>query len=125
MGEKVVATGFDPADRRRYRDKLQQCLMGLERLLEEKRFDRPRNLMGLEIELNLADSAGLPRMMNEEVLERIASRDFQTELAQFNIEVNIAPHRLSGPRARPPGARNCGPVWHMPTGWRRRSARTS
>jgi hypothetical protein len=97
MGEKVVATGFEPADRGRYRDKLQQCLAGLERLLAAERFDRPRNLMGLEIELNLADSAGLPRMMNEEVLDRIASRDFQTELAQFNIEVNIAPHPLSGP----------------------------
>jgi hypothetical protein len=97
MGEKVVASGFDLADRGRYRHKLQQCLLGLERLLDGKRFDRPRNLMGLEIELNLADSAGLPCMMNEEVLERIASRDFQTELAQFNIEVNIAPHRLSGP----------------------------
>ncbi|MEW2522839.1 glutamate--cysteine ligase [Actinacidiphila alni] len=96
MGEKVVANGFGLADRRLYRHKLQQCLVGLERLLDERRFDRPRNLMGLEIELNLADSDGLPRMMNEEVLERIASRDFQTELAQFNIEVNIAPHRLSG-----------------------------
>ncbi|MEV6013453.1 glutamate--cysteine ligase [Streptomyces sp. NPDC051976] len=96
MGEKVVANGFELADRRHYRRKLQQCLLGLERLLEEKRFDRPRNLMGLEIELNLADSDGMPRMMNEEVLERIASSDFQTELAQFNIEVNIAPHRLSG-----------------------------
>jgi gamma-glutamyl:cysteine ligase YbdK (ATP-grasp superfamily) len=96
MGEKVVAGTFDLADRRMYRHKLQQCLVGLERLLDEKRFDRPRNLMGLEIELNLADSGGLPRMMNEEVLERIASQDFQTELAQFNIEVNIAPHRLSG-----------------------------
>src|SRR5690348_567347 len=58
MGEKVVATGFDLSDRQRYRKKLQQCLMGLERLLEEKRFDRPRNLIGLEIELNLADSGG-------------------------------------------------------------------
>ena len=35
-------------------------------------------------------------MMNAEVLERIASRDFQTELGQFNLEVNIAPHRLGG-----------------------------
>jgi len=96
MGEKVTAAAFDLADRRMYRHKLRQCLEGLERLLDEKRFDRARNLMGLEIELNLADSDGLPRMMNEEVLERIASRDFQTELAQFNIEVNIAPHALSG-----------------------------
>ncbi|MFD8592187.1 glutamate-cysteine ligase family protein [Streptomyces sp. NPDC059637] len=96
MGEKVAATGFDLSDRQRYRRKLQLCLAGLERMLEEKSFDRPRNLMGLEIELNLADSSGMPRMMNHEVLERIASRDFQTELGQFNIEVNIAPHRLSG-----------------------------
>jgi gamma-glutamyl:cysteine ligase YbdK (ATP-grasp superfamily) len=97
MGEKATDGTFELADRRMYRNKLQQCLLGLERLLAERRFDQPRNLMGLEIELNLADSAGLPRMMNEEVLDRIASRDFQTELAQFNIEVNIAPHLLSGP----------------------------
>ena len=96
MGEKVEAGGFDLSDRQRYRRKLQLCLSVLRTLLEEKRFDRPKNLMGLEIELNLAGDDGLPRMLNETVLERIASADFQTELAQFNIEVNIAPHRLSG-----------------------------
>ncbi|WP_327357623.1 glutamate--cysteine ligase [Streptomyces sp. NBC_01304] len=96
MGEKVVAGGFDLSDRQRYRRKLQQCLAGLRRLLEEQRFDRPKNLMGLEIELNLAGPDGMPRMMNAEVLERIASHDFQTELGMFNLEVNIAPHRLSG-----------------------------
>ena len=96
MGEKVVAGPFDLSDRQQYREKLQQCLAGLARLLEEKRFDRPKNLMGLEIELNLAGPDGMPRMMNAQVLERIASRDFQTELAMFNLEVNIAPHRLGG-----------------------------
>ncbi|MFD7326336.1 glutamate-cysteine ligase family protein [Streptomyces sp. NPDC059875] len=96
MGEKVVADGFDLSDRQRYRRKLQQCLAGLARLLAEKRFDRPQNLMGLEIELNLAGADGLPRMVNGEVLERIASSDFQTELGMFNLEVNIAPHRLGG-----------------------------
>ncbi|POX49689.1 glutamate-cysteine ligase family protein [Streptomyces sp. Ru72] len=96
MGEKVVAGPFDLSDRQHYRDKLRQCLTGLARLLEEKRFDRPKNLMGLEIELNLVGQDGTPRMMNAQVLERIASRDFQTELAMFNLEVNIAPHRLGG-----------------------------
>ncbi|MER6982631.1 glutamate--cysteine ligase, partial [Streptomyces carpinensis] len=96
MGEKVVAGQFDLSDRNRYRDKLRRCLKGLERLLEEKRFDRPKNLMGLEIELNLVGSDGMPKMLNAQVLERIASRDFQTELAMFNLEVNIAPHRLGG-----------------------------
>ncbi|WP_037856461.1 glutamate-cysteine ligase family protein [Streptomyces sp. NRRL S-340] len=96
MGEKVVAGRFDLSDRNRYRDKLRRCLTGLERLLAEKRFDRPKNLMGLEIELNLVGSDGMPKMLNGQVLERIASRDFQTELAMFNLEVNIAPHRLGG-----------------------------
>ncbi|MEU5840071.1 glutamate--cysteine ligase [Streptomyces diacarni] len=96
MGEKVVADRFDLSDRRRYRQKLHKCLEGLWQLLEEKRFDRPRNLMGLEIELNLADAQGQPLMVNAEVLQRIASSDFQTELGQFNLEVNIVPHALSG-----------------------------
>ncbi|MFI6033765.1 glutamate-cysteine ligase family protein [Streptomyces sp. NPDC051315] len=96
MGEKVVAGAFDLSDRQRYRDKLRQCLTGLERLLAQQRFDRPKNLMGLEIELNLAGADGLPKMLNGQVLERIASRDFQTELAMFNLEVNITPHRLGG-----------------------------
>ncbi|WP_030921608.1 glutamate-cysteine ligase family protein [Streptomyces sp. NRRL B-24720] len=96
MGEKVVAGAFDLSDRQRYRRKLHLCLEGLGRLLAEQRFDRPRNLMGMEIELNLAGADGLPRMMNAEVLERIASRDFQTELGMFNLEVNIVPHRLDG-----------------------------
>ncbi|MEU9124797.1 glutamate-cysteine ligase family protein [Streptomyces sp. NPDC048506] len=96
MGEKVAADGIDLADRERYRRKLHECLEALQRLLAEQRFDRPKNLMGLEIELNLAGADGLPRMMNSQVLERIASRDFQTELAQCNLEVNILPHQLSG-----------------------------
>ncbi|MEU5900702.1 MULTISPECIES: glutamate--cysteine ligase [unclassified Streptomyces] len=96
MGEKVVAGTFDLADRHHYRGKLRECLAGLERMLAEERFDRPKNLMGMEIELNLAGPDGLPRMLNAQVLERIASRDFQTELGMFNLEVNIAPHRLGG-----------------------------
>ncbi len=96
MGEKVAADGIDLADRERYRRKLHECLAGLRTLLAEKRFDRPKNLIGLEIELNLAGADGLPRMLNSQVLERIASRDFQTELARCNLEVNIAPHRLAG-----------------------------
>ncbi|MGH3313101.1 MAG: glutamate--cysteine ligase [Streptomyces sp.] len=96
MGEKVVADRFDLSDRHRYRHKLRRCLDALRVLLDERRFERPRNLMGLEIELNLADGDGLPRMMNVEVLRRIGSQDFQTELGQFNLEVNIVPHPLSG-----------------------------
>ncbi|OPC84381.1 glutamate--cysteine ligase [Embleya scabrispora] len=97
MGEKVEVTEFGRSDRQRYRHKLRRCLETLQRMLDENRFESARKLMGVEIELNLADAAGRPRMSNAEVLRRIASPDFQTELGLFNIEVNIPPHRLTGP----------------------------
>ncbi|MFE4646713.1 glutamate--cysteine ligase, partial [Streptomyces sp. NPDC056730] len=62
MGEKVEAGGSGLSDRQKYRRKLQQCLAVLGRLLAEEGFDRPKNLMGLEIELNLAGSDGMPRI---------------------------------------------------------------
>ncbi|WP_037568381.1 glutamate--cysteine ligase family protein [Phaeacidiphilus oryzae] len=96
MGEKVAAGGSDLSDRQIYRQKLRQCVDALRRLLDEQRFDRPRAVLGLELELNLVGEDGQPAMRNEEVLRAIASSDFQTELARFNIEVNIAPHRLGG-----------------------------
>ncbi|MCC9312109.1 glutamate--cysteine ligase [Kitasatospora sp. RB6PN24] len=96
MGEKVIATRADLSDRQHYRRKLQSCQEALERMLHDRLFDRPRAMMGLEIELNLADEQGLPLMRNEKVLAAIGSPDFQTELGQFNIEVNVAPHQLSG-----------------------------
>ncbi|MFJ5234124.1 glutamate--cysteine ligase [Kitasatospora sp. NPDC088391] len=96
MGEKVVATRAELSDRQLYRRKLQSCLDVLERMLAEGRFDRPRAMMGLEIELNLADEQGLPMLGNEQVLDAISSADFQTELGRFNIEVNVAARRLGG-----------------------------
>ncbi|UGQ10777.1 glutamate--cysteine ligase [Yinghuangia sp. ASG 101] len=97
MGEEVDQVTFTRSDRQRYRHKLRLCLETLERLLADGRFESPRKLMGVEIELNLTDADGLPCMANDRVLDRIASPDFQTELGQFNIEVNIPPHRLVGP----------------------------
>ncbi|MBB0244671.1 glutamate--cysteine ligase [Streptomyces alkaliphilus] len=96
MGANIAADGFDPADRRRFREKLRSCLDALRDLLEDKAFDRPRDLIGLEVEVPLADSRGAPRMVNEEVLSRMATADFQSELGRFTLELNMAPRRLRG-----------------------------
>jgi hypothetical protein len=65
-------------------------------MLAESRFEPARGSVGLEIELNLTDESGEPAMANAAVLEAIADPDFQTELGQFNVEINIAPHLLGG-----------------------------
>ena len=96
MGDEVAATVFSREDRQRYREKVKRCLDVFARMLAESRFDAAPGSIGLEIELNLTDEAGDPAMLNAQVLEAIADADFQTELAQFNVEINIPPRSLAG-----------------------------
>src|SRR5215217_1950991 len=96
MGDDVAATVFSREDRQRYRAKVKRCLDVFARMLSESRFDPAKGSMGLEIELNLTDEEGDPALVNAKVLEVIADGDFQTELAQLNVEINVAPRSLRG-----------------------------
>src|SRR5262249_31955229 len=99
MGEDVETREFSRQDRQLYREKLRQCLDVFARMLSESRFDFDRPLTGLEIEFNLVDGSFDPAMRNAEVLAVIADPDFQTELGQFNIEINVRPRSLLGREA--------------------------
>jgi gamma-glutamyl:cysteine ligase YbdK (ATP-grasp superfamily) len=96
MGDEVADITFSRENRQRYRDKVKLCLDVFARMLAESRFDPDRRSIGLEIELNLTEETGDPALANTHVLELIADDDFQTELGQFNIEINIPPRKLEG-----------------------------
>ncbi|TYL45872.1 glutamate--cysteine ligase [Nocardioides sp. BGMRC 2183] len=94
MGDHVDPQEFSRADRTRHREKVRRCLDVFERMLAEAVFDTDDPMTGLEVELNLVDDVGDPALRNAEALEVIADPDFQTELGQFNIEMNVAPGHL-------------------------------
>ena len=94
MGEEVEQQEFSRADRTQHREKVRRNLDVFARMLREARFDTDDPMTGLEVELNLVDEKGDPALKNAEVLEAIASPEFQTELGQFNIEINVAPATL-------------------------------
>src|SRR3954465_15041096 len=96
MGDEVVTTVFTREDRQRYREKVKRNLDVFARMLREARFDADKRSIGLEIELNLTEETGDPALANQHVLELIADEDFQTELGQFNVEINIPPRKLAG-----------------------------
>ncbi|HEX6870789.1 MAG TPA: glutamate--cysteine ligase [Micromonosporaceae bacterium] len=96
MGTEVERHEFTRADRAAYRQKVRRCLDVFAQMLAQSRFDFERPMTGLEIELNLVDDAAEPAMRNAEVLAAIADPLFQTELAQFNVEINIEPRELAG-----------------------------
>jgi hypothetical protein len=96
VGQDVSAAVFSGEDRQRYRQKVRTCLDVFARMLRESRFEAEHRSVGLEIELNLTDEQGDPAMVNARALEAIADGDFQTELGQFNVEINIPPRLLEG-----------------------------
>ncbi|MEO7261285.1 MAG: glutamate-cysteine ligase family protein [Jatrophihabitantaceae bacterium] len=100
MGDDVDSIEFTRQDRQCYREKVRRCLDVFARMLAESKFDFERPMTGLEIEFNLIGTGHDPAMRNAAVLQAIANPDFQTELGQFNIEINVPPRELAGTSMR-------------------------
>jgi Glutamate-cysteine ligase family 2(GCS2) len=96
MGKDVSTAAFSREDRARYRQKVRRCLDVFAFMLDDFAFDADSPTTGLEIELNLMNSDGEPAMRNAEILANLADPTFQTELAQFNLELNARPRLIHG-----------------------------
>jgi gamma-glutamyl:cysteine ligase YbdK (ATP-grasp superfamily) len=96
MGRDVPAMTVSQQDRRAYREKVRQCLDVFARMLRESRFDTEPRHVGLEIEVNLVDSNGMPAMTNTAVLTAIGDPSWASELGRFNLEINVPPRQLTG-----------------------------
>jgi hypothetical protein len=96
MGQEIEARAFTREDRAKFRSKLRRCTEACTQMLDEEWFEDGSTSTGFEIELNLVDERADPALRNAEILEAIDDPAFQTELAQYNIEVNMAPRRLHG-----------------------------
>jgi gamma-glutamyl:cysteine ligase YbdK (ATP-grasp superfamily) len=96
MGEDVTSIAFTREDRLRYRRKVRRCLDVFAMMLDDLALDDSSATTGMELEVNLVDTGGNPAMRNAEILKAIADPMFQTELGQFNLEINVPPRLISG-----------------------------
>ncbi|MEV1289749.1 glutamate-cysteine ligase family protein [Micromonospora sp. NPDC049679] len=96
MGKDVPPGVFSREDRVRYRQKVRRCLDVFALMLDDFGFDADRPTTGLEVELNLVDGQAEPAMRNAEILANLADPTFQTELGQFNLELNARPRLIEG-----------------------------
>jgi hypothetical protein len=96
MGKEVAPMGFSREDRTRYRLKVRRCLDVFAQMLDAFGFDTERPMTGLELELDLIDADAEPAMRNAEILANLADPTFQTELGQFNLELNARPRLIAG-----------------------------
>jgi hypothetical protein len=96
MGKDLAEVVFSAQDRTLYRQKVRRCLDVLALMLDGAAFDTDSRMTGLEIELNLMDADAEPAMRNAEILANLADPTFQTELGQFNLELNARPRFIAG-----------------------------
>ena len=95
MGKEIAQGTFSREDRARYRYKVRRCLDVFALMLDDFSFDSDHPMTGLEIELNLMDSEHQPAMRNADVLAAMQDPSFQTELGQFNLELNVPPRLIA------------------------------
>ena len=94
MGDLNVIPVLSTTDLRDYTQLLFKDVEALETMISQGMFEEGVYRIGAEQELCLVDSHGLPAHLVEEVLARIKDDHFTTELAKFNLEINLDPLEL-------------------------------
>ncbi len=95
MGERVERSALEVGHSGEVRRRLEDSVMALAAMLDQGCFAHHEDSVGTELELDLVDPLGLPRLVNDDVLARLERPDLQQELGLFNIEFNLRPRRLT------------------------------
>lgn len=96
MGEKILESKFDEGERKAFVQHLIDDIKALELLLERNLIEDDIIRIGAEQEMCLVDDDFRPAGKSLEVLDAINDSHFTTELANYNMEINLDPYKLKG-----------------------------
>ncbi len=94
MGEHDVQEQTDEASQRLFVKALLDDVNTLEEMLERDMFETGIRRIGAEQEMFLVDRSMSPAPVATALLERAGDERLTTELARFNLEANLSPHRF-------------------------------
>ncbi len=96
MTGQAVASDLGKGSIRAFTKALLKDLQALERMLDEGLIESGVRRFGCEQEMFLVNQAWRPAPVAMEVLDRLDGEAFTTELARFNLEMNLEPMMLGG-----------------------------
>lgn len=96
MGDLNVSSVKNQKDQQEFMRFLLKDMQALERMLKEKWFETDTIRIGAEQEMCLIDRYLKPMHINLEALKAINDASFTSELANFNLEANLAPLPFTG-----------------------------
>ena len=95
MGEQSVNRFSDPVEKRVFTKHLLDDIKALEIMLQESLFEKGIQRIGAEQELVLVNSNRKPSLMGVEILNKIKDEHYTTEIAKFNLEINLDPQEFT------------------------------
>lgn len=98
MGTQTVSQFSDREQKHQFIRSLLNDIRALEYMLEHDWFEKGITRFGSELEMVLIDKSTLkPRNIAMDVIDKMKSAKWlETELAQFNLELNLTPRELKG-----------------------------
>jgi CBS domain-containing protein len=96
MGEHLIKDSSSSKERLDFINHLLDDVQALEYMLENKMFEKDIERMGAEQEFCLVNKDMSPSQKALEVLEALKDKNFTTELAKYNLELNLPPFELKG-----------------------------
>ena len=99
MGERVEASALVVGHDDEVRRRLQRCVAALQRMVDGGWFIGHEDTVGMEVEFDLVDPLGRPRLINGAVLARLGRADMQDELGSVQRRAKLGSSPAAGPRA--------------------------
>lgn len=91
MGEKEIQASNGPQEKNSFILNILKDVKALEIMLNTGKFETGIERIGAEQELALVDEHWKPAMVNLDILAKINDPHYTTELAKFNMEINLDP----------------------------------
>lgn len=96
MGEQAITQFSDSNQKRAFTKRLLEDIRALDYMLENNMIERNTSRIGAEQELVLLDNQYMPALNNMLLLEKINDSHYTTEIARFNLEINLDPFDFKG-----------------------------
>jgi gamma-glutamyl:cysteine ligase YbdK (ATP-grasp superfamily) len=96
MGSEISKTHFEPEDFQLFQQRLNEQLVQLKQVIRRADFGQDALMLGAELEMYLLDSDWQVACKNQQLLQLLADPQFQTELNQYNLELNLSPVKAAG-----------------------------
>lgn len=96
MGNQKFSIAKDPESRKKFLKHLLHDVEAIDQMIREDMIEKGKRRVGAEQEFCIVDKYFKPSRNAPEILQKIDNPQFTSELARYNLEINLDPFELKG-----------------------------